>query len=281
MSLTGPRKTNGTKKRLDLALIYPPWAALDDRAFLQNTLPPLGILSIASYIETLGYSVSIYDVHGERLSDVQLCQRLSKDRPRFIGISVLTNMVIPAHRIAQICREEIPDSLIFMGGVHAEALPETMLRNPAIKAIIRGDGEEAVREIMEGRPFNKIDGLSYLENSSVVHNNARSVEMNLDSFPFPAYHLVDFKNYFPAVGSYRNLPAINMLMTRGCPGRCVFCNSARTVLRARDPQRVVKQIKYLHETYGIRQVQFYDDTFTVLKKTCLEFCQRIDRKKDW
>ncbi len=34
-------------KRIDVALIYPPWAVLDDRSILQNSLPPLGILSIA------------------------------------------------------------------------------------------------------------------------------------------------------------------------------------------------------------------------------------------
>jgi len=99
----------------------------------------------------------------------------------------------------------------------------------------------------------------------------------LDKYPFPVYHLVDFKNYFPAVGSYRNLPAINMLMTRGCPGKCTFCNSARTTLRARSPERVVAQIRLLREKFGIRQIQFYDDTFTVFKKSVLEFCDLLEK----
>jgi radical SAM superfamily enzyme YgiQ (UPF0313 family) len=58
--------------------------------------------------------------------------------------------------------------------------------------------------------------------------------MDLDRYPMPAYHLVNFHHYFPAVGSYRNLPATNMLMTRGCPGKCTFCNSAFTTLRSRS-----------------------------------------------
>ncbi len=256
-------------------LFYPPWAVLDDRAMLQNCLPPLGILSIASYIEASGFNVHVMDVHAERADEKEVRRRLRHHKPRYIGISVLTNMCIPSHKIARICKEEVPDSLVVAGGVHAEAMPERMLRNSSFDCVVRGDGEEAMLDIMKNKPLEAIDGLSFVNNGQVIHNKPREVEMDLDRFPFPAYHLVDFSNYFPAVGTYRNLPAINMLMTRGCPGYCTFCNSARTTLRARDPQKVVEQIKLLHNQYGIRQITFYDDTFTVLKKVCLEFCERL------
>ncbi len=249
---------NNETARLDVALVYPPWPVLDDRAILQNSLPPLGLLSIASYLESLDYSVRIHDVHGEKLDDVILAERLRAERPRFIGISVLTNMSIPAHAIAKLAREVVPDAVIVMGGVHAEALPERTLRNSAVDYVVRGDGEETMREIVEGRSPRDIQGLSFREEGKVRNNPARRIEMNLDRYPFPAYHLVDFKNYFPAVGSYRNLPAINMLMTRGCPGKCAFCNSARTVLRTRDADAAVAQIKHLNQKYGIRQIQFWD-----------------------
>jgi len=262
--------------RIDVALIYPPWAVLDDRSILQNSLPPLGILSIASYLESKGYSVKVYDIHGEKREDTDLRQRLKRDRPRYIGISVLTNMCIPAHKIARICKEELPDSPVVVGGAHAEALPERMLRNSAIDFVTRGDGEETMLEIVEGRDPSTITGLSHRDNGAVYHNPPRAVERDLDSYPLPSYHLVDFDYYFPAAGSYRNLPAINMLMTRGCPGKCNFCNSAMTTLRSRSPESIVNQIKFLHENYGIRQVQFYDDTFTATKAVCLKFCELME-----
>ena len=227
-------------EQIDVALIYPPWAVLDDRSILQNSLPPLGILSIASYLESKGYSVRVYDIHGEKLEEGDLRARLRKDRPRFIGISVLTNMCIPAHKIARICKEEFPDSPVIVGSVHAEALPERMLRNSAIDFVVRGDGEETMLEIIEGWPLSDITGLSYRENGIVCHTPPRAVTKSLDSYPLPAYHLVDFDYYFPAAGSYRNLPAINMLMTRGCPGKCNFCNSASTILRSRSPESIVQ-----------------------------------------
>ncbi len=270
---------NRDSGRLDLLLVYPPWAALEDRAILQNSLPPLGILSIASYAESVGFSVAVCDIHGEKLEEADLRARLRHYVPRFVGISVLTNMCIPAHKVAKICKEEVPDCMVVAGGVHAEAMPERMLKNSAFAAVVRGDGEEAMVEIMQGRPFAAIQGLTYREGGSVRHNGPRHVNFELDQYPMPAYHLVDFDYYFPAASSYRNLPAINMLMTRGCPGSCNFCNSARTKLRSRSPKSVVSQIKFLHHNYGIRQIQFYDDTFTATKQTCLQFCELMAAEK--
>ena len=235
----------------------------------------MGILSIASFIESVGYKVAVIDLHAEKLDEIELRARLQDFKPRVIGISVLTNMSIPAHKIAKICKEVCENSLVIAGGVHAEALPERMLRNSAIDVVVRGDGEEPICDLVEGISPESIAGVSFRDGTTVKHNPARPVNMDLDKYPFPAYHLIDFKNYFPAVGSYRNLPAINMLMTRGCPGKCTFCNSARTTLRTRQAAQAVKQIKYLHDTHGIRQIQFYDDTFTVMKKNVLEFCRLL------
>jgi anaerobic magnesium-protoporphyrin IX monomethyl ester cyclase len=264
-----------TGDRIDVVFIYPPWAVLSGRVTLQNSLPPLGILSMASYLESLNFSVVIYDIHGEGIDEVEVRQRLRRDRPRFVGISVLTSMAIPSQKIAKICKEEVADCIIIVGGAYAEAMPEKMLRNSAIDGVVRGDGEEPMRQIVEGHPFSEIDGLSFRTGKVIQHNKPSEVNMDLDKYPFPAYHLVDFKNYFPGTATYRNLPAINMLSTRGCPGACVFCNSAYTTLRTRDPIKVAEQIRHLRETYGIRQVQFYDDTFTVMKKFVIEFCKEM------
>ena len=192
---------------IDVALIYPPWAVLDDRSILQNSLPPLGILSIASYLESKNYSVKIYDIHGQKLEEDDLRKRLREDKPKFIGISVLTNMCIPAHKIAKICKEELPDTPVIAGGPHAEALPERMLRNSSIDAVCRGDGEETMLEFVNGLDYEKINGLSFRQGNNVVHTPPRSVSKALDTYPLPSYHLVDFDYYFPAAGSYRNLPA--------------------------------------------------------------------------
>ena len=182
---------------VDVVFIYPPWAVLDGRVTLQNNLPPLGILSIAAHLESLGYRVAVYDIHGEVIGEEEVRRRLKRDRPKFVGISVLTSMAIPSHKIARICKEELPDCTVVAGGTHAEAMPERMLRNSAIDVVVRGDGEVPMQQIVEGRQYAEIDGLSYRNGSALQHNKPGELLMDLDQYPFPAYHLVDFKNYFP------------------------------------------------------------------------------------
>jgi len=266
-------------KRLDLLLVYPPWPAAKGRARLISTLPPLGVLSIAANVEHHGYSVQVCDAHAEQLDDEEIRSRLRTLRPKCVGLSVLTSQALAAHVIARIVKEELPDCVVIAGGVHAEAMPVRMLRNSSIDAVIRGDGEEAMVEVLSGKPIGDIAGASHRVNGTVIHNPAREVQMDLDAYPMPAYHLVDFDLYYPGATTYRQLPAINLLMTRGCPGKCTFCNSAKTTLRSRSPASMVEQIKHLYHEYGIRQFQFYDDTFTVLKKNCLEFCERLAAEK--
>jgi radical SAM superfamily enzyme YgiQ (UPF0313 family) len=42
---------------------------------------------------------------------------------------------------------------------------------------------------------------------------------------------------------------------------------------------MVAQIKHLRYTHGVRQIQFYDDTFTVAKQTVVEFCRLMIAEK--
>ena len=267
-------------KRIDCVLIYPPWTVLQGRSFLTNCLPPLGILSIASYLESEGYIVKVLDVHAERIGPAELSSKLREYQPRFVGITVLSSMVVSSHAIAKQVKRDVPDCVVVVGGVHAEAYPERMLQNSAVDLVVRGDGERPMAAIVSGQPWESIPSVSFLlADGTVRHTQTQTIEMDLDRYPMPAYHLINFDRYFPSATSYRNLPAINVIMTRGCPGKCTFCNSAMTTLRWRSPQRVFEQIQALRERYGIRQVQFFDDTFTANKVGVLELCRLIREAK--
>jgi radical SAM superfamily enzyme YgiQ (UPF0313 family) len=203
-----------------------------------------------------------------------LLKHLMGFMPDIVGVTCMTGSSNAAHVIADCVKQAARECLVVFGGIHAEALPVETLRHLSVDVIVRGDGEETFLELCRAETaFEQIAGISYRSGGSIIHNPARAVEMNLSKYPMPAYHLAPMEKYYPALGAYRRLPAINMLMTRGCPGKCAFCNSARTTLRSRDVAQVVEEIRYLRETYGIREIQFYDDTFTVMKRTVMEFCE--------
>jgi len=261
-------------KASKILLINPPWISKDQNIWhgIKSAMPPLGLLSVASYIESKGYDVEVLDAHVEKLSSKEVFARIQESNPKYIGLSVMTATSNAANLIANIAKEAAPDATVVFGGVHAEAMPVESLSNSSVDIVVSGDGEETMLEIIEGKPITDILGVSYRKENCVIQNSPRPVEMNLDKYPFPAYHLVKMDKYYPAIGAYKRLPAINMLMTRGCPGKCTFCNSALTTLRTRSAEHVVNEIKMLWETYNIKEIQFYDDTFTIMKKNVFKFC---------
>ena len=269
----------------DVLLINPPWLSKDRNIWhgIKGAMPSLGLLSIAAYLEQQGVSVQVLDIHVEKLSAEETKEVIRRVRPKIVGITVMTATSVPAHKIATLAKEVDPEILVVMGGVHAEALPEECLLNPAVDLIVRGDGELTMHRVatehLNGRSPLTLNGISGRNGNKVVHAAPGEIITNLDDLPFPAYHLVPMEKYYPAMGAYKRLPAINMLMTRGCPGKCTFCNSAMTKLRTRSAEPVVDEILYLKRRYGIREIQFYDDTFTIFKQNVFRFCELMQQKK--
>jgi radical SAM superfamily enzyme YgiQ (UPF0313 family) len=109
-------------------------------------------------------------------------------------------------------------------------------------------------------------------------NGPRPLIQNLDALPFPARDLLPMDKYIPLPNQYKRKPVANLMALRGCPYQCTFC-SANAVfgcsLRMRSAQRVYDEIKQLVDTYGIREISFWDDTLTVNKKWLHELCDLI------
>jgi len=98
--------------------------------------------------------------------------------------------------------------------------------------------------------------------------------------PIPAYDLLPIKKYYPAKGSYKQLPAMSMMTSRGCPGKCTFC--AKTLgkkLVYKSAETIIKEMQFLINEYGIKQIQFYDDTFTTFRENVIELCKIIISNK--
>ncbi len=263
-------KTEGS-----IVLVNPPWITRDSTIWhgIKGAMPPLSLLSIGAVLEQGGFEVKIIDAHLHAMSEQQVYKAIEGAKPSIVGITMMTSTAITAHQIARLTKQVDKTIRVVVGGVHPDALPEETLRNRDIDYVVRGDGEYAMLELAEGVPEEQITGLCYRRKGQPKLNPARPILMDLNKLPPYAYHLIPMDKYYPAVGAYRKLPAINMLMTRGCPGKCIFCNSAETALRTRDAARVVDEIIYLRDTYGIREIQFYDDTFTVMKKNALRFAR--------
>ena len=96
---------------------------------------------------------------------------------------------------------------------------------------------------------------------------------DLDDLPWDGREsLMDLDKY--------DLAGLGAIMSaRGCPFPCTYCASKRIWTRKarfRSPEHVVGEIRYAMEKYGVKQVQFCDDTFTVNKKRVTRICELLD-----
>jgi radical SAM superfamily enzyme YgiQ (UPF0313 family) len=248
---------------------------------INRALPPLGLAAIGAFLEQKGFTVKILDVGAQNIGEDSLREEMKNFVPDFTGITSTTVLIDAALNIASICKDAFPGTKIVFGGVHPTIAPEEVLKNDFVDYVIRREGEYAFHELAAQKPLAGILGLSYKANGAILHNAERPFIADLDNLPHPAYHLLPIKNYRPSTANYKRLPAISIMSSRGCPGRCTFCytGTCGTVTRFRSPARIIEEIEFLQRDYGIREISFYDDTFTANRANVLELCALIEKKK--
>jgi anaerobic magnesium-protoporphyrin IX monomethyl ester cyclase len=102
----------------------------------------------------------------------------------------------------------------------------------------------------------------------------------MDKLPYPAYHLLPWKKYHPHPPHGMSLPFGAIVTSRGCPYRCAYCSKPvfGSKFRAQSPERVVEEMSYLHEKFGVKEIAFYDDSFTLDKERAHAIADKIMEK---
>ena len=131
-------------------------------------------------------------------------------------------------RVAKEVKARWPECLIIFGGPHPPFHPaDYFVRHPFIDVTVRGEGEGALRDILERRVesqnFEGIPGISWREPKTYrcIHNEAeRPLPQDLDVFPSPYLSgLFDSLVNEPGGWQYQAIIETN----RGCPFRCTYC----------------------------------------------------------
>lgn len=260
-----------------VCLINPPWRIKRKNIwrYIRSTMPPLGLLYLAAVLEREHIEVDIVDFQAGAYDWREIEQQTRRFRYDLFGITATTPIVKTGYQIAETIRQYHPKSKIVFGGVHVTALPEEPFSRASVDFVIRGEGEDAIVKLCRDVSVETIAGLSYRNGKAVRHVMPDGLISDLDRLPQPAFHKIDLTRYKPAAGSYKRLPALNLMTTRGCLGRCTFCNSANVKLRKRSADLICLDMRLLAERYGIREISFYDDTFTVYPKNVMRLCDLL------
>ncbi|MBU2037076.1 B12-binding domain-containing radical SAM protein [Patescibacteria group bacterium] len=266
-------------------LINPPWVIGENNNLWKSVAscwPSLGLAYIAAVLEKAGHTVKYLDCSAERLTVKDTIEkiRVKGEKFDFVGLTATTPLINNALAIASGVKAFLPGAKIVLGGVHPSVLPDEVMAHDNVDYVVIDEGEETMCELANGKNPMEILGLCFKQKNRVIKNELRPLIKDLDAIPSPAYHLLPMDKYYPAVGSYKRLPAMIVLATRGCPGRCTFCyRTFRGVLRKRSVKSILEEIKTLQRDYGIKEFMFYDDTFTMFRELIREFCETIIREK--
>jgi anaerobic magnesium-protoporphyrin IX monomethyl ester cyclase len=275
----------------DIVFIYPPLRRSEvygpfEKA--ENILPPLGIASCAAVVRGSGKRVAIIDAVAEHLSLDASVQRACEMRPRFVGITAATVAIENASLLASGIKQKVPGVTIILGGPHVTAVPEKTLRLfSGFDIAVIGEGERTLEELLnaiEGaKDLTGVTGIAFRRDGTVIRNPPRAFIENLDSLPIPAYDLLpDLPRFYrPSAHNFKRLPSISMITSRGCPGRCIFCDlkTFGHKCRRNSIPYTMNMLDYLIGEFGIRDFRLPDDTFVIDRKHVMDFCDELARKK--
>jgi radical SAM superfamily enzyme YgiQ (UPF0313 family) len=220
-------------------------------------LIPLGLEYIAAYLEDTVDKVDIVDMELDRRK-FQDC--LQFYRPDLVGISLSATEHNQTLALAKAAKKI--GATTVLGGYHPTAVPDLMLSYPQIDVVVRGEGEQTIRQLVEQGTAENVLGTSYKKNGKIIHNENRPRIENLDSIPFPARHL----RQYPYKSADRKTDCDVIMMSRGCSGLCSFCcepSMSFGCSRCRSPENVFDEIIELakfHENKPV-SVMFADPNF--------------------
>ena len=242
----------------------------------QGVLPPLGISYIAGVLEKEGHTVKILDVIALKLTTDEIRKYICEFKPQVTGITTMTPTLLGALELARIAKEV--GSVTVLGGPHLSIYPKETLSYPYLDYGINGEGEYVMLELIKliegkiARPDN-IKGLIYKTGGNVYVNDPAIVE-DINSLPFPAYHLLPMNKYSSIIGLS---PVSTMISTRGCPYKCHFCfkQPSDIKFRPRSPNNIVDEMEYLVKKYKVREIMFYDDVMVLHRPNITGICEEI------
>ena len=242
---------------------------------------PLGLETIAAYARDYT-DVGLVDLRGRGHDVEEQAELLLKQSPDMVGLSINSAPHTKySLALAAAMKRRRPELKVLAGGQQATFLSEELLAPGDFDAVIRGEGEHAIGEILQRGGFAGVAGVSWRSNGHVVHEPERPLITDMDAIRSPARELLPNRARY-RMGAYR---VEGLESSRGCPHHCSFCsirNFHRGRWRPKSPARVLREIDAVLERYPEKKVIYFaDDSFATNINHVREICQGIiERRTD-
>jgi len=251
----------------------------------------LGVLCLAASAATHGHRSTIIDLDavaagllgssGKQATADSLFEAcvhaLARTDAQLFGFSSICSSYPLTLRLAAEAKRLHPKAYVVLGGPQATVVDTPTLEAfPCVDAIVRGEADwtlprliDAIDERRVAAGIEEVAGITFRRNGGVVRNPDAALIANLDMLPLPAFEMD------PQI-KYRK--SVELEVGRGCPYRCTFCSTNdffRRSSRFKSTNVILRQMKGLHERYGVTSFSLVHDMFTVDRKRVVEFAEAL------
>lgn len=256
----------------------------------------LGIGYLAAVLTKNGYQVKVVDYNNDstrlsfgpkinfwptrRESWEQKITKALDWKPDVIGVSINSFSLDNAVNLINYCKSVTDNRTVYIaGGPHVTMFKKEFLEKHChlFDFGIVGEGEETIIDLIKNIfDPQKVKGIIFWDskNKEIIETETRPLITDLDNLPFPNFEVFD------SVDKKKGLYNYQMISSRGCPYKCVFCNHLWSLKwRARTPENILEEIIAVKKKFGIKTITFWDDNFTLDIKRAKKICDMLIQKK--
>jgi len=248
---------------------------------IMGLFPPTGLEYVATSAKGLVEKLTLVDLrYDKNLSDPDKLLDFIRREIDVICVAVTWN-----RQFDEICKllNQMPEDItLIVGGYKASEMTEEIFKNcKKVDIIVRGEGEETIKEIMKGDPLENIRGLSYRRGDKIIdYPNRPLPDVNKIASPDRSLRHNKYRMMLNGV-NVTGMAFDAVLSARGCPFNCKFCTFTLNPLgqkrnySARSVESVIEEL----EKIPSETVLFSDDNFFTDVKRSEKICDLIIARK--
>jgi len=271
---------------MKILLIHPPQPLKPAQRSLENIMPPLSLMYLASSLQQAGHEVKILDFYAEPLPPVLALEEMLRFKPELAGFATYPGSMDEVYSLVKALKDALPKVFVVLGGLYSSYLPEIALSQCPAEAVVLGEGESTLvrlaAALADGGELAKVAGLCYRKYGATFRSAPRAVRPEVDSLPWPAYDLINFDAYrLPPTRAVTGGRVSSVLSARGCNFNCSFCSHHYGYfchIRARKPEEVVKEMFHVSKKYGVKEFRFEDCAFTAEPERAIQICALLKER---
>jgi radical SAM superfamily enzyme YgiQ (UPF0313 family) len=250
---------------------------------------PEGVVGLATYLKSKGASVMVADMQcmlrgnagdsNKTLCDLwSICEQF---HPDIIGFSFFTARFEYARDIFVSLSQAYESHhcqkpLIIAGGVHPTLLPKLTLEYIPFDALVIGEGEYPLLQLLQGDSPSSIKGVFLPNDSQIIQAEAIK---NLDELPIPDWGLID-KDFYAHPSHQISNTKLHRVMPitfgRGCMYRCNFCaHSCFLYARCHSADYFIEKMNSVAKQCHVNTFVIQDSSIGNFQKVWSEVCQRL------